>query len=303
MGKLIECIPNFSEGRSREIIDGLVAEATSYGSDLLDYSSDPDHNRTVITFAGDIESVIETAFRLAARAVRDIDMRRHDGVHPRIGALDVLPLVPLRNTGLEECTDAARRLGRRIAAELELPVYYYGAAAVSPDRVRLSEIRRGGFEGLEERMCRPQHRPDQGPCRPHPTAGALALGVREALIAYNVNLQSQDLQAARRIASRIRERDGGLPGVDALGVRLDRAGLVQVTVNLRNRSLTSLDLIYRTVCRLAAEEGIAVAGGEIIGLVPLDEVLQVFAGAVGLDAFPAGRVLECGLDGAVDRGF
>ncbi|MDD3926505.1 MAG: glutamate formimidoyltransferase [bacterium] len=292
MEKLVECVPNFSEGRSLKIVERFVDIVRSGGADLLDYSLDPDHNRSVITYAGDMSTVVETAFNLARQAVADIDMRFHRGVHPRMGALDVLPLVPLENTTLEDCVCAARELGKRLGTELGLPVYYYGYAAVSASRVKLSELRRGGFEGLETRMQNPDWHPDEGPDHPHPTAGAVALGVRKPLIAYNINLQSGDLETARRIAVRIREKDGGLHGVEALGVRLAAAGMVQVTVNLRDRSLTSMDMVYNAVCTAAAEEGIKAGDGELIGMVPLDEVMRVFGRATGLSGIDPDRILE-----------
>lgn len=292
MSRIIECIPNFSVGQDEAVIEGLVAIVRSAPVSLLDYSADPDHNRLVITFAGDIEDVTGTAFMLARQAVRTIDMRRHRGAHPRIGALDVLPLVPLQDTSPEECIAAARCLGRRIADELALPVYYYGLAALSPGRVRLADIRRGGFEGLAARMSEPEGCPDEGPCRPHPTAGALALAVRRPLIAYNVNLDTDDLEAARSIARRIRASSGGLPGVEALGVRMERTGMAQVTVNLRERDITSLDMVYQAIVREAAQEGVGVAGAELIGLLPLDEVIRVFGRQTGLAGFSADRILE-----------
>ncbi|MDD3805147.1 MAG: glutamate formimidoyltransferase [bacterium] len=293
MEKLVECIPNFSEGRSLEVVERLVDIVRSGGAELLDYSSDPDHNRTVITYAGDMQDVVETAFKLARQAVEEIDMRSHSGVHPRIGALDVLPLVPLENTTLDDCISAARELGKRLGKELQLPVYYYGYAARNALHVRLSDLRRGGLEGLKKRMLyNPDWRPDEGPGYLHPTAGAVALGVRKPLIAYNVNLRSDDLKAAQRIAAHIRERGGGLHGVDALGVRLAEAGMVQVTVNLRDRGLTSLDMIYDDICTAAAEEGITVDSGELIGMIPLDEVMRVFGRATGLSGVGPERVLE-----------
>ncbi len=289
----MECIPNFSEGRSLEVVKRLVDIVRSGGVELLDYSSDPDHNRTVITYAGDMKDVVETAFKLARQAMAEIDICFHSGVHPRIGALDVLPLVPLGNTTLDDCISAVRKLGKRLGKELQLPVYYYGCAARDASRARLSDLRRGGLEGLKERMLHnPDWRPDEGPEYLHPTAGAAALGVRKPLIAYNVNLLSDDLKAAQRIAAHIRESGGGLHGVDALGVRLAEAGMVQVTVNLRDAGLTSLDMIYDAICAAADEEGIRVDGGELVGMVPLDEVMRIFGRATGLPGIGPERVLE-----------
>ncbi len=256
---LIECVPNFSEGRRPEVIAALAAAVTGVpGARLLDVSADPDHNRVVLTFVGRAVPVLDAAFRSAEVAVAHIDLRLHRGVHPRIGAVDVIPFVPLYDASLDECVALARRLGDLLATRLALPVYLYAAAARTPDRRTLVQIRRGEFEGLRETITRPDRRPDHGPARVHPTAGAVAVGARGVLIAYNVNLRTTDLLAARTIARAVRESSGGLPDVQAMGVRLPSRGLVQVSMNLLDYRATSLQAVFDRVVAEAARRGIEV---------------------------------------------
>ncbi len=214
---LIECVPNFSEGRRPEVIARLADAVRSVpGVRLLDVSADPDHNRTVLTFAGRGEAVGEAAYRAAAVAVAEIDLRVHTGVHPRIGAVDVVPFVPLYGASMEDCVALARTLGARVAADLGVPVYLYGEAASTPGRRTLPAIRRGWFEGLREAIGEPDRRPDMGPARVHPTAGACAVGARGVLIAFNVDLATTDVGIARAVARAVRESGGGLPAVQAM---------------------------------------------------------------------------------------
>jgi glutamate formiminotransferase len=269
---LLECVPNFSEGRRPEVIQRL-AEAVrgASGVRLLDVSSDRDHHRSVLTFVGvRPEAVWDAAFRSAAEAVAAIDVRVHRGVHPRIGAVDVIPFVPLSGIPLESCVALARTLGEAVAARLGVPVYLYGAAAATPDRRALPAIRRGGFEGLLGSIALPDRRPDFGPSRLHPGAGAVAIGARPVLIALNANLDSADLEAARRIARTIRQSSGGLPAVQAMGVLLESRGLVQVSMNLLDYHRTSPLTVFGCIAAEAARMGIEIAEMELIGCAPRD---------------------------------
>ncbi len=267
---LIECVPNFSEGRRQDVLAALAASIREVPNvRLLDVSPDPDHNRSVFTFAGRAEAVFEAAYRSAAVDLHRINLRAHQGVHPRIGAVDVIPFVPLRDAAIDACSAMARSLAGRLAADLGLPVYLYGAAAASPGRT-LAPIRRGGFEWLRTAIARPARRPDYGPARVHPTGGAVAVGAREILIAFNVDLASTNLAAARAIAALVRESSGGLPVVQAMGVPLASRRLVQVSMNLLDYRRTSPLLAYERVEAEAARRGIGVSAGELIGCAPRD---------------------------------
>ncbi len=268
---LVECVPNFSEGRRPEVLARLAdAVRRVQGARLLDVSADPDHNRVVVTFVGRPEAVLDAAYQSAATAVSLIDLRTHRGAHPRIGAVDVIPFVPLYDISLDACAALARRLGEDLATRLDLPVYLYGAAATGPERRTLAAIRRGGFEGLGEAIRTPGRRPDFGPRRVHPAAGAVAVGARGVLIAMNVDLDSTDLAAARKIARTVRESSGGLPAVQAMGVMLPSRGLVQVSMNLLDYRRTSPLAAFECVAREATRLGIEVAAGELIGCAPAE---------------------------------
>lgn len=268
--RLIESVPNFSEGRDAAKVAAIVAAMEEAGGAcVLDQHRDADHNRCVITVAGPPEAVAEAVLAGVAKAVDLIDLNRHSGVHPRIGAADVAPFVPLENTTLEECVELARRVGHEIWRRLVVPVYFYGAAALRADRVELAAVRSGQFERLREQVLRdPARRPDVGGPALHPTAGAVAVGARRFLIAYNVNLAGADLEAAGRIARKIRESGGGFSGVRAMGVELATRGLLQVSMNLTDFERTPLEELYQAICREAEREGLAVAGSELVGLVP-----------------------------------
>ena len=284
MDRLVECVPNFSEGRRPEVVDALAEAVESVaGVQLLDRTSDVDHNRSVLTFAGLPEAVAEAAERAVAVAVERIDMTAHSGQHPRLGAVDVVPFVPIGETTIDECVDLAREFGRRIAERHHLPVYLYARAASRPERRVLADIRRPQFEGLAELIGRPDHRPDFGPPRVHPTAGATVVGARPFLIAYNINLASDDVELAKRIARRVRESSGGLPRVQALGLYLDELGCAQVSMNLLDHTVTPLWQVWQTVGALAGEEGVALRESELVGLAPLAALLEV-AEHAGVDA-------------------
>ena len=291
---IIECVPNFSEGRDPARIDALVnAIAGAPGVLVLDRTSDRDHNRTVITFAGRPQYVVEAAVRAAAEAIRSIDLRTHRGVHPRVGALDVLPFVPLGSATMEHCVVLAHEAGERISRELGLPVYFYAEAARRPERVALENVRRGQFETLREAaLDDPSRAPDLGGPGLHPSAGAAIVGARKILIAFNVDLASTDLDLARRIARRIRARSGGFPAVKALGLPLPSRNLVQISMNLTDFRQTPLHVVYEEVERLAAAEGVVVVGSELIGLLPQDAALCAFAHWSKLPRFDAGCLIE-----------
>ena len=276
MSRLVECVPNFSEGRRTEVVDELAAavEATA-GVRLLDRTSDADHNRSVLTFAGPAGPVTEAMEAAVRVAIERIDLERHEGQHPRIGAVDVIPFVPLGETTMDECVELARTFGARIAERFGLPVYLYARAAQRPDRVVLADIRKPQFEGLKEQIGHPGREPDYGPARVHPSAGAVAVGARPFLIAYNINLESGDLDLAKRIAHRIRERSGGLPRVQALGLYLADLRCAQVSMNLLDFSITPMWRVWEQVRAAAAVEGVAIRESELIGLAPLAALTDV----------------------------
>ena len=295
---MIECVPNLSEGRNPAVIDAIVAVITAVpGILLLHRTSDPDHNRSVITFAGPEEAVLEAAVRTAIKAAEAIDLTRHKGVHPRLGALDVLPFVPLGDTPLSACVAIARRAGERIWCEAGVPVYFYEAAARQPDRMRLEDVRRGEFEGLREAVVLDETRhPDLGGPTLHPTAGAVVVGARKFLIAFNVNLHTADLSVAKDIARAIRTSSGGFPAVKALGFALPSRGQVQVSMNLTDFDQTPVDVVYQAVARHAAERGVEVACSELIGLIPRRALEQAAAGLLKLTGFDSQRVIETRLE-------
>ncbi|UCE81225.1 MAG: glutamate formimidoyltransferase [Methanobacteriota archaeon] len=294
MGEVVECVPNFSEGRRREVVDRIVQSISSVPEiKILDVEMDGDHNRSVITFVGNKSSVQEGAFLAARTAAELIDLTKHSGEHPRMGALDVLPFIPIEGVTMKECADIAVAVGERIAKSLEIPVYLYEAAARKPSRRQLENVRRGQFEGIRESIRTDEtRRPDFGPRQVHPTAGAIAVGARMPLIAFNINLDSQDLDAAKEIARTIRTSGGGLPHLKALGLRLEGKGLVQVSMNLTDYTITSMSRVFDEVQREANARGVQVAESEIIGLVPLDAVCDIAARFLKLEKFENKQVLE-----------
>jgi glutamate formiminotransferase len=294
LAEIVESVPNVSEGRRTEVVDAIVeAIAAVRGVRMLDRETDPSHNRSVITFVGDRAAVAEAAFRAAKTSVGLIDMNRHKGEHPRVGAIDVLPFVPIAGVTMEDCVAIARSVGKRIANELEVPVYLYEAAATRPDRRSLPDIRRGEYEGLKTAIeTDPDRKPDFGPSKLHPTAGACVVGARPVLIAWNVNLRTTDVGVAKRIAKAIRESDGGLPAVRAKGFDLADRGLVQVSMNMVDYRRTSLMRAFEAIRELAAKEGVEIAESEIIGLVPLDAILEGAAQSFKLARFHRDQILE-----------
>jgi len=268
--KLVECVPNFSEGRDVEKVNALVEAVRSVPAVVfLDQELDADHNRSVLTFAGPPEAVSEAALRAVGKAVELIDLNFHTGVHPRIGAADVVPFVPVEGVTLEECARLAERVGEEIWRRFEVPVYFYEAAARRPDRVNLENIRRGQFEGLrEEVLTDPERAPDVGEPRLHPTAGAIVVGARKFLIAYNINLNTPDVEVAKAIARAIRFSSGGFRYVKAMGVPLSSRNMVQVSMNLTDFEQTPVHRVLEAVRVEAERYGVSVAGSEIVGLIP-----------------------------------
>jgi len=297
---LIECVPNVSEGRRTDVIAALAAAIAAPGIHVLDQSSDPSHNRTVYTFAGEAGALGDAVLRLFTAAVDAIDLRVHEGVHPRVGAVDVVPFVPLQDATMEDCVALAKSAAARVAERLDVPVFLYENAAQNDERRSLSDIRRGGIDGIALRMKQAAWRPDFGPDRPHPTAGACAIGARAILIAYNVNLASNRLGVAKRIASAIRASSGGLAHVKALGLQLDN-GLVQVSTNLTNYQETSMTTVFDVIAREAAADGVRVLESEIVGLVPREALPPDPARRLKLRAQDLDRVLERRLEAVTGK--
>ncbi|HVL53271.1 MAG TPA: glutamate formimidoyltransferase, partial [Vitreimonas sp.] len=269
-------VPNFSEGRRLDVVERLAdAVLATRGAHLLDRTSDPSHNRSVLTIAGEAPAVTEALERAVAVAVDEIDMERHRGEHPRIGAVDVVPFVPLEGTTMDEAVALARRFGERIAERFRLPVYLYAQAASRTERVKLADVRRGQYEGLKQEIGQHGREPDFGPARMHPSAGAVAVGARPFLIAWNINLDSPDRDLAVRIARRVRESGGGLPKVQANGFYIEELDRAQVSMNLLDFAITPLWLVWETVAEVAAEDGVELAESELIGLAPLAAFLDV----------------------------
>jgi len=293
MSKLVECVPNVSEGRRKDIIKTLKDEILSVKEiKLLDYSSDFDHNRSVYTFVGSPEKVLEAAYRLTSKSLELIDLNKHKGEHPRIGAIDVIPFVPIKNVTMNDCIMITRGLGRRLGENLNLPVYLYEEAATAPHRRNLANIRRGEFERLNEKMKDPEWKPDFGPDRPHPTGGATIVGARVPLIAFNVNLNTKDVSIAKIIAKAIREKDGGFPCVKALGLELKDKDLTQVSMNLTDYKVTPVYEVFNKIVELAKENGVEVVESEIIGLIPIDAISQIISHYIKLPDFKSDRILE-----------
>lgn len=278
---LVESVPNISEGRRLDVVERLVDALTGVpGVFLLDRTSDASHNRSVLTVAGEHDAVSAGLEAMVGQAIDDIDMDVQTGEHPRIGGVDVVPFVPLGDTTMDQCVELARAFGRRIATRWDLPVYLYAQAATRSDRVRLADVRRGQYEGLKTEIAHNGRHPDFGPPRMHPRAGAVAVGARPFLIAWNINLDSDDVGLAKRIARRVRESGGGLPRLQANGFRVEEperghAVRAQVSMNLLDFSVTPLWLAWATVRELAAEDGVSLAESELIGLAPLAALLDV----------------------------
>ncbi|MDK2927303.1 MAG: glutamate formiminotransferase / 5-formyltetrahydrofolate cyclo-ligase [Bacillota bacterium] len=293
MARLVECVPNFSEGRRPEVIEAILAEIRSIpGVLLLDAKSDASHNRTVVTFVGEPEAAKQAAFAACARAAQLINMEEHHGEHPRIGATDVIPFIPVTEVTMAECVELARSLGREIAEKLGIPVYLYEEASTRPHLKTLPQIRKGEYEGLKEAVRNPERWPDFGPHELHPTAGATVVGAREFLIAFNVNLGTDNVDVAKKIAKAIRESSGGYKNVKALGVMIEERGQAQVTINMCNYRTAPLYRIFETIKSEAARYGVNVVGSEIVGLTPLEALVDVAAFYLRLEDFKREQILE-----------
>jgi glutamate formiminotransferase len=292
--KLVECVPNFSEGRNSKVVDKIVEEIRKVdGVSLLDRESDPDHNRSVITFIGEPKNVKKAAFTATAKATELINMNKQKGEHPRIGATDVIPFVPISDTTMEECVKLAKELGQEISTKLKIPVYLYAEAATRPDRVSLPNIRKGEYEGLKEEIkINPDKKPDFGPSEMHPTAGAIVIGARYPLIAFNVNLNTKNLDVAQNIARKIRESSGGFKAVQAKGFDIKERGMVQVSMNLLNYEITSMFKVFNAIKEEAEKQGVEVIGSEVIGLIPMNALLDVAEKYLKIENFKKNQILE-----------
>lgn len=291
--KIIECVPNISEGRDRKKIESITAALSAVeGAKLLNVCADQDHNRTVLTFIGKPADVLKGATVVCEKALDLIDMCRHKGVHPRIGAVDVVPFVPLKGATMKDAVDLAHRFGRVLGKKRKIPVYFYGEAALDPKRKELSDVRRGEYEALKTRFDDPLWMPDAGPARFDPRSGAVACGAREPLIAYNINLATDNLQVAKDIACSIRQSSGGLPYVKAIGVLLLSRNIVQVSMNLTNYKVTSPRIVFDTVKAKAAACGVSILESELVGLIPEEALEGVSAQYLQLSNFCADCIIE-----------
>jgi glutamate formiminotransferase len=291
--KIMECVPNFSEGRDRKIVEKIAdAFRAKEGVRMLDYSSDADHNRMVVTAVGRPGALKAAVLEAIGIAVEQINLNRHTGQHPRIGAADVVPFIPLRGCTMEEAVALSKEVGEAVARQYKLPVFFYEESASAPHRANLADVRKGEFEGLDQKLLSPEWIPDCGPTRKHPTAGAVAIGARAPLIAYNVNLGTANPAIARHIAAKVRYSGGGLRNCKAMGVELKERGIVQVSMNLTDYSHTSLYQALEFVRMEARRYGVPVVGSEIIGLVPLDALADAASYYLQLENFSAKQVLE-----------
>ncbi|MBR6039312.1 MAG: glutamate formimidoyltransferase [Clostridia bacterium] len=297
MAKIMECIPNISEGRRLDLVEEFADIVRAVpGVTLIDYSSDASHNRSVFTFLGDPDQVVEAAFLFAQHAVEKIDLRVHEGEHPRMGAVDVIPFVPIRDMEMAECVELSKKLGERLSSELDLPVFLYEESASAPHRKNLAAIRKGQFEGMAQKVLEDQWHPDFGGNRIHPSAGVVAVGARQPLIAFNINLDTSDVSIAKKIAKIIREKDGGFRAVKALGVMLEERNIAQVSINMCDYKQTPLYRVLEFVRFEAARYGVHVVGTEIIGLAPMMAFVDAADYYLQIEKFdPFKQVLECHL--------
>lgn len=301
--RLVECVPNFSEGREPNTLRALVTAVRRIsGVFLLGEEMDVDHHRAVLTFAGEPHAVAEASFQCTRVAFELIDLRVHQGAHPRIGAIDVIPFVPLGDTSMEVCIMLARQVGERIGREIGVPVFLYERAASTPERINLEAIRRGGSAGLASRMeTDPSWTPDFGPRHLHATAGAAVVGARPPLIAYNIHLQTRDIAIAKSIAKTVRSSSGGLPFVKALGIDLPSRRLVQVSMNLTDFEQTSLYTAFEAVRKEAIKCGVQIAGSEIVGLIPEKAMIATAISSLQLEDFDESQILEKRLKEIMDQ--
>lgn len=287
MQKIVECVPNFSEGKDLKVINAIFDAAKKVkGVKVFELESNKDHNRCLFTIAGEPDAVLASVFESVKTATKLIDMNKHKGEHPRIGATDVVPFIPVSGVSMAECAALAKKLGEKVGKELKIPVFLYEEAATKPENRNLADVRKGEYESLKIKMGKP----DYGPSKMHPTAGAVVIGARKYLIAFNINLETKDIEVAKKIAKKIREKDGGLPGVKALGFEVD--GFAQVSMNLVDFEKTNFDAAFNAVKKLADEMGIKVKNSEIYGMVPLESLVRAVKTTFKADTFKSGQVLE-----------
>lgn len=293
MARLVQCVPNFSEGRNKEVVEKIVDEIRKVeGVKLLDYSMDKDHNRSVVTFVGEPEKVVEAAFNSTKVAAELIDMSKHTGGHPRMGATDVIPLIPISDVTVEECIEHSKQLGKRIGEELNIPVFLYEQSATAKHRENLADIRRGQYEGMKEKLKEEEWKPDYGPAELNVKAGVTAVGTRPPLIAFNVNLGTDNVEIAKKIAKVVRARTGGFTYCKAIGLEIKERGIVQVSMNMVDYTKTSLFRVFDTIEREARRYGVNVIGSEIIGLVPMQALVDVAEYYLRLEDFSSDQILE-----------
>jgi glutamate formiminotransferase len=290
--RLLECVPNISEGRDQDKIASMVEDVKKHsGVRLLDYSSDKDHHRSVFTFIGEPEAIKDAVFSLAMKAIDLIDMREHRGGHPRLGAVDVVPFVPIQGVEMEEAVQIAHEFGKGLGKR-GIPIFFYEEAAIQPERKDLPSIRKGEYEGLEEKLKDPKWKPDEGPNYFNPKCGATVVGARFPLVAYNVNLKTKDLTLAKEIAQKVRFKDGGFPHVRAMGVDLKEKGIVQVSMNLTNYRVTNIPKVYEFIKGEASKKGVEIEGSEIVGLIPIGVLEGIAQNYLQYPQFSVRQVIE-----------
>ena len=293
MNKIMECVPNFSEGRDLQKIDNIVAPFRGkQGVKLLDYSNDEDHNRLVVTVVGEPEPLRDAVLEAIGVAVELIDLNHHQGQHPRMGAVDVVPFIPIRNVTMEEAVALSKEVGKEVAKRYNLPVFLYEKSASAPHRENLAAVRKGEFEGMAEKIKQPEWHPDFGLAERHPTAGTVAIGARMPLVAYNINLNTPSLEIAHDIAKKIRFIGGGLRYCKAMGVELKDRGITQVSINMTDYTRTALYRAFELVRVEARRYGVSIVGSEIIGLVPMEALIDTASYYLGLENFSMEQVLE-----------
>ena len=293
MNKILECVPNFSEGRDLKKIEKIVEPFRGRdGVKLLDYQNDEDHNRSVVTAVGEPEALKAAVIESMGIAIKHIDMRSHQGQHPRMGAIDVVPFIPVKNVSVEEAVKISQATAREAAAKYELPIFLYEQSASRPERQNLATIRKGQFEAMAEKLAQPEWKPDFGPAQIHPTAGVTAMGARMPLVAYNVNLDTNQLEIADLIAKKVRHISGGLHYCKGIGIELKDRGIVQVSMNMTDYTKTALYRVFELIRMEARRYGVNVVGSEVIGLVPMESLIDTAAYYLGLENFSMEQVLE-----------
>lgn len=293
MNRIIECVPNFSEGRDNDIIEKILAPFR--GKDavkLLDYQKDYDHNRLVVTIVGEPDSLMPALLEAIDTAIECIDMRKHQGQHPRMGAVDVVPFIPIKQVTMQEAIDISKQVAKEISEKYLIPVFLYEESATRSERKNLATIRKGQFEGMAEKICTPEWTPDFGPLKIHPTAGVTAVGARMPLVAFNVNLDTDDIEIADEIAQCVRHISGGLPHCKAIGIKLIKRGIVQVSMNMTDYTKTALYRSFELIKKEAEKHGVNVIGSEIVGLVPMAALIDTAVYCLNVENFSIEQVLE-----------